>query len=414
MISIGEAIQRVLARTKTGKIERVALGDACGSTLAGPVKAVVNVPSFRNSQMDGYAVRSRETASASTQSPIRLRKGPTVAAGSPKPGELPPGHAASVMTGAALPDGADAVIPIEDLREMADGVHISARVEAGCFIRPAGIDLAAGETVLLGGSQLRPADIGLLASLGCTEVERVTPPRVAILGTGDELVSVGKPLGFGQIHDSNAHALAAAVQVCGGQPHYLGIVRDTKSALTEAFRSAATYDLVISTGGVSVGKFDYVKEVLEDLGVERSFWKVAQKPGKPVTFGQQGDGALFFGLPGNPVSAMVCFEIYVGPAIRSILGRRDLFRPTIKVVLAEDMGTSERFHELVRCQRSVVGGAVTATLAGNQNSGALHSLARADCLVLSPPGRKRLHSGEEHLALDLSSDTNFSSIHAFS
>lgn len=414
MISIAEAIRRVLAQTRPGRPESVPLVEACGRTLANPIRASVDVPSFRNSQMDGYAVRTMDLHEVSAAAPIVLGLGPTVAAGASDPGHLKSRTAAPIMTGAALPEGADAVIPIEDTAEVPGGVRISTRPAPGTFVRPAGIDLQSGETVLAAGRQLRPADIGMLASLGQTAIETVASPTVAILGTGDELVSVGQPLGFGQIHDSNAYALAAAVKVCGGRPDYLGIVRDTKDELRAAFRKAARYDFVISTGGVSVGKFDYVKEVLDELDVVREFWRVAQKPGKPVTFGRQDEGALFFGLPGNPVSAMVCFELYVAPAIRSTLGRREVFRPTIRVGLAEDMGNSERFHELLRCKRTETEGQSIASLAGSQNSGALHSLSRADCLVLSPPGRRTLRAGEDHEALDLSSDIKFSSKHPFS
>jgi len=276
------------------------------------------------------------------------------------------------------------------------------------------MDLRQGETVLRRGRILRPADIGLLASLGCEKVLRTAAPRVAILGTGDELVEVGKPLGFGQIHDSNAYVLAAASEAAGAVPTRLGIIPDDRESLEAAFQATTAYDLVLSTGGVSVGKFDYVKEVLDGLGVDRLFWKVAQKPGKPVTFGQHSGGALYFGLPGNPVSALVCFELYVAPAIRAILGQTDVFRPTIQVELGEDISTTERFEELVRCKRSVQGSQILAHRAGSQNSGALHSLSHADCLVISPAGHGQLSSGSRMPALDLTAGSGFSANHPFS
>jgi molybdopterin molybdotransferase len=414
MISISEAIQLVLGRVRSGTSESVGVSEACGSTLAEDLQAGADVPGFRNSQMDGFAVRASDLSGASTRTPVILQAGETVAAGSGQPGRLPPAVAIPIMTGAALPDDADAVVPIENTRSVETGIEFTTSPDVDAFVRQPGMDLRQGETVLQRGRILRPADIGLLASLGCEKVLRTAGPRVAILGTGDELVEVGKPLGFGQIHDSNAYVLAAAAAETGAVPTRLGIIPDDRASLEAAFEATTDYDLVLSTGGVSVGKFDYVKEVLDGLGVDRLFWKVAQKPGKPVTFGQHSGGALFFGLPGNPVSAMVCFELYVAPAIRAILGQTDVFRPTIEVELGEDIRTTERFEELVRCKRSVESGHVLAYRAGSQNSGALHSLSHADCLVISPPGQGELSRGERTLALDLTAGSGFSTQHPFS
>ena len=414
MISISEAIQLVLGRVRAGASESVEMSEACGSTLAEDLRAGADVPGFRNSQMDGFAVRASDLTGASADTPIRLEEGMTVAAGSDEPGRLLPGGAIPIMTGAALPDDADAVVPVEDTRSADGKIEFTTNPPVNAFVRQPGMDLRRGETVLRRGRVLRPADIGLLASLGCETVLRSAPPRVAILGTGDELVEVGKPLGFGQIHDSNAYVLAAAAAAAGAVPTRLGIISDDRASLEAAFESVTGYDLVLSTGGVSVGKFDYVKEVLDGLGVDRLFWKVAQKPGKPVTFGQHSGGALFFGLPGNPVSAMVCFELYVAPAIRAILRQTAVFRPAIEVELGEDIRTTDRFEELVRCKRSVQGGQVLARRAGSQNSGALHSLSHADCLVISPPGKGELSSGERMLALDLTAGSGFRAEHPFS
>jgi len=414
MISISEAIQLVLARVRSGPSGSVEMSAACGSTLAEDLRAEADVPGFRNSQMDGFAVRAADLSGASAKEPVLLRAGKTVAAGTGAPGHLDPGVAIPIMTGAALPDGADAVVPVEDTRSAEASIEFTSSPEVDAFVRQPGMDLRRGETVLRRGRVLRPADIGLLASLGRENVLRTVPPRVAILGTGDELVEVGKPLGFGQIHDSNAYVLAAAAADAGAVPTRLGMIPDDPGALEEAFGGATGYDLVLSTGGVSVGKFDYVKEVLDGLGVDRLFWKVAQKPGKPVTFGQHSDGALFFGLPGNPVSAMVCFELYVAPAIRAILGQSGVFRPTIGVTLGEDLKTTTRFEELVRCKRRLEGDQIIVHRAGSQNSGALHSLSHADCLVISPPGRGELSSGERMQALDLTAASGFSAEHPFS
>ena len=381
------------------------MANSCGDTLAEDVVAAADVPGFRNSQMDGFALRAEDLSAACEANPVRLPVGAPIAAGATDPGTLQAGRTLPIMTGAALPAGADAVVPLEDAREAPDGIEFVTSPQAGSFIRPAGMDLRSGELVLPRGRVLQPADLGLLASLGLSAVRRVAPPRVAILGTGDELVGLGEPLGFGQIHDSNAYALAAACTDAGAVPTCLGIVGDTRAALQSALDQARAYDLVLTTGGVSVGKFDYVKEILDELGVRREFWKVAQKPGKPITFGAHPEGTLYFGLPGNPVSAMVCFELYVAPAIRAILGQSALFRPTVEVELGEDLRTSEKFEELVRCERR--GGetewrpAPVVTLAGSQNSGALHSLSRAEYLAISRPGQSSFARGDCLEALDL-------------
>jgi molybdopterin molybdotransferase len=301
------------------------------------------------------------------------------------------------MTGAPIPPGSDAVVRLEDTRPGPDSVTVEVLHAPAVdeFIRPAGEDLRKGERVLESGRILGPADLGLLASMGRPSVEVRVAPRVAVLSTGDELMPLGTPLGPGQIYNSNAYALAAAVRTAGGVPVVAPIVRDRPSLLREAFLGAAECDVVLSTGGVSVGDHDHVRPIMAEIGLEQRFWRVAQKPGKPIAFAQ-GGARLYFGLPGNPVSSLVCFFLYVAPALRRSLGRRDVFPARTEVTMATTVATARDLTELVRCRLRRDG---WTTQDGTQSSGALRSLALADALVLSLPGVDRLREGERYPAL---------------
>jgi len=255
-------------------------------------------------------------------------------------------------------------------------------------------------------------DAGILASIGFAQVPVSRRPRVAILGTGDELVPLGRRLETGQIHDSNAYTLAAAVEEIGGLPERMGIVPDERRSLHEVLQKAASFDAVLSTGGVSVGDFDHVKEVMDEIGLTRRFWKVAQKPGKPITFAAR-EGCLYFGLPGNPVSAMVCFSLYVAPALRAALGRRDIHAPAVGVTVGEAVRTARDLTELVRCTLRPEGDVLVARPTGSQSSGVLRSLSLADGLLLSPPGRDGFEPGERATALRLREGIDLSETHAF-
>ncbi len=412
MVSIAQAMALVLGEVGRMGTERVPLAGASGRILAEVVHAPFDVPGFANSQMDGFAARATDLARARETAPVALPVTATVAAGRPLESPVEPGTCVRIMTGAAVPPGADTVVPIEDAVAEGAMVRFTAPSPPGRFVRPAGEDLACGEAILQRGRCLRPPDIGVLASIGCVEVPVSLRPRVAIVGTGDELVPIGRPLGPGQIHDSNAYTLAAAVEALGGVADRLGIVADDRESLRAMLQEAARYDCVLSTGGVSVGDFDYVKEVMDELGLRRRFWRVAQKPGKPLTFAAQ-PGCLYFGLPGNPVSAMVCFHLYVAPALRASLGRPDIFPATVEVTVAEEMRTAGSLMELVRCRLEREGDRLTARPTGTQSSGALRSLSLADALVLSPPGQDRLRAGDRALALRLHPAEALSTAHPF-
>ena len=308
MLSVREALDLVLRDLAPLGSEQVPLPQALGRVLAAAVRATRDIPPFRNSAMDGYAVRAIDTTSATARAAVRLRILEVIGAGALPRQAVGQGTATKIMTGSPMPEGADAVVRIEDTAEREGIVDVQIAVAAGANVRHPGEDMCAGETVLTPGRALRPADIGLLASLGTAVVGVHRRPVVVILSTGDELVELGQPLAPGQIVNSNAYTLAAAVEEAGGTARVLGIVRDTVEATRGAFLDAFNSDVVLSTGGVSMGTFDLVRATLAELGVVEHFWKVAQKPGKPLAFGMH-DGVPVFGLPGNPVSSLVCFYL---------------------------------------------------------------------------------------------------------
>jgi molybdopterin molybdotransferase len=392
MISVRDALDRVLDGLPRLAGEQVALTAARGRVLAETIRAPRDVPPFRNSAMDGYAVRSADIVAARADRAVRLRVLETVPAGAVAQHVVSSGAAIRIMTGAPMPDGADAVVRVEDTGEAGEYVDVCAAVAAGANVRDAGEDVRAGETVLAPGRTLRPADIGLIASLGCAMVRVVRRARVAILSTGDELVDVGQPLGPGQIVNSNAYTLAAAVEEAGGEPVLTGIVRDRPELIRAAFASAVSADVVLSTGGVSVGSFDYVRPILAELGYQERFWKVAQKPGKPLTFGLCGHTPVF-GLPGNPVSSLVCFYLYVLPALRTMMGLERVHLPSTAATLAASLTKTAGLTEFVRCSLEGPPEEYRARSTGTQSSGVLRSLSLGDGLIVGPSEAKILPAG---------------------
>jgi molybdopterin molybdotransferase len=364
--------------------EDVVLPQALGRVLAEPVLARRDVPPFRNAAMDGYAVRAGDVSAAGAHTSVRLRILEVVGAGSMPRQTVTAGCATKIMTGSPMPDGADAVVRVEDTEEHEGHVRILASVGSGASVRYPGEDMRAGESVLLPGRSLRPADLGLLASLSVAVVRVRRRPQVAILATGDELVDLGQPLGPGQIVNSNAYTLAAAVEEAGGVPRMLGIVRDTPEATRNAFADAFGNDMVLSTGGVSMGTFDLVRGTLAQLGVTERFWKIAQKPGKPLTFGRR-ERVPVFGLPGNPVSSLVCFYLYVRPALRAMSGLARLHLPTVAATAEERIQTAYGLTEFVRCTVDGEPGAYRVRVTGSQSSGVLRSLSLGQGLIVAPP-----------------------------
>ncbi len=373
MLTVEGALSRILASVPAGSSERVSLADSYGRVLAEPVDAPVNLPPWANSAMDGYAIRAADL-------PGRLRVIETIAAGRAPTCRVEPGTAARIMTGAPVPAGADAIVKVEDTQTFGDHVVIEVAATVGQHIRTEGSDVRRGTRLLEPGKRISPGTAGLLASLGLATVRVACRPRVAILSTGDELVAPGGLLGPGQIYSSNNLALVGLVIEAGGQALDHGTVADDPVQLRARFAAAAEgADLVVTTGGVSVGDFDHVKDVI-GAGVE--FWRVAMKPGKPLAFGQLLNKP-FFGLPGNPVSCMVNFLEFVRPVIRTMLGDPRPFLPVVDAVLSRPVKRAPGRVELVRVRLEPhEEGLVAHPAGGHQGSGNVRSMADAHGFAL--------------------------------
>jgi molybdopterin molybdotransferase len=381
-ITVDDARARILSSIEVLSPVTVPLGEALGRALAEDVIAGEAIPPFDNSAMDGYAVRHGDVAAASAASPVTLRVLQDLAAGSVATHAVGPGEAIRIMTGAPMPDGADAVVRVEDTRPDADTVRILTPVAAAMDVRRAGEDVAIGDLILTKGTRLHAGAIGMLATQGRARVRVFPGPVVAVISTGDELVEVGEPLPPGKIRNSNAWTLAAQATECGATPRVMGIARDNEAALRAMISEALTADLVVTSGGVSVGDYDVVKAVLDELGA-MLFWKVKQRPGKPLAFGVI-DGTPLFGLPGNPTASMVSFEQYVRPAILKMSGRAGAARQRVEVVIGEDMKKRPGLRAFVRVILTREDGALVARRAGPQGSGMLRAMTRAHGLLILP------------------------------
>lgn len=393
MISVREARDRVLSAVRPLGAERVPIVRALGRVAAEEVISAVTIPPLANSAMDGFAVRAADLRGASRERPAALKVLRDLPAGYVSDTAVGPGQAIRIMTGAPVPPGADAVVRKEDAESAGGEVRIFVEAPAGKDIRPAGEDVRPGDAVLAPGDLIRPAEVGVLASVNVPSVLVRMRPRVAILSTGDELVEVGGPLGPGKIVNSNSYSLAALVAAAGGVPMQLGIARDTPEALREKLAEARAADAIVTSGGVSVGDYDFVKDVLAEMGAEMSFWKVAMKPGKPQAFGLI-DGRPVFGLPGNPVSTMVSFEMFVRPALRKMMGHRALFR---RVLRARLEGGARKGAGMIHFNRVILapeGEGWVARSTGTQSSGALRSMSLATGLAALPAEATEIAPGD--------------------
>jgi molybdopterin molybdotransferase len=393
VLSVAEALARVLADVPVLGTEVVPLSDALERVLAGPVISRREIPPWDNSSMDGYAVRAADTSAASAERPVVLQVVGEIAAGGTAPRAIRPTEAYRILTGAPLPPGSDAVVPQEDVQRSGARVSLHRPVEVGAYVRQRGEDIRSGDRMLEAGTVLRPAALGVLASLGHARVDVYRRPTLAVLSTGDELVEPDSPLGPGQIPDSNSYTLCGLARAAGAVPLSLGIAPDSREALVERLRRGLQADVMVSSAGVSVGDRDFVREAAESLGARLDFWKVNMRPGKPITFGRIGD-RFFFGLPGNPVSSMVTFELFVRPVLRRLGGYRTLNRPRIHARALEpiDNPGSRPGYLRVRLERS--GGEVGARPTGNQGSGILRSMLLADGLAVVP-GDTQIPKGSE-------------------
>ncbi|HEY6378968.1 MAG TPA: gephyrin-like molybdotransferase Glp [Candidatus Dormibacteraeota bacterium] len=395
METVAGAQRRILARLAALPAERVEIADAVGRVLAEPVVSTRTLPPFDNSAMDGYALRAADVAGAAPGTPLVL---PVVGESLPGrlPGPLAAGTAMRIMTGAPLPRGADAVVPHEHTDNGRERVAVRVHVNSGDNKRGAGSDIRPGDIVLPRGRRLRGPDLAVCAALGQAAVAVSRRPRVAVLSTGDELVEVGTEPAPGQIVDSNAAALAAAVVEAGGRPVRVGIARDTAADLRDKFHAAtaAGCDLLVSSAGVSVGDHDHVRDVVGELG-DLDFWRVAMRPGKPLAVGHVA-GVPFVGLPGNPVSSLVTFELFVRPAILALQGATELHRRRSAARALEPLPKPaglETFLRGVLVAARAPGELPGVRLTGGQDSGRIRSMAEADCLIVLPAEGTRVESG---------------------
>jgi molybdopterin molybdotransferase len=385
--SYDEARKIILERVSPLGSEVVPALDAVGRVLAEDFAAPWDFPAWDNSAMDGYAVRAAEA-----QGGAALPLSDYVPAGSAAGTPLAAGTAAKILTGAPLPAGADTVLPFEDAEEQGGRVRAKGPVTAGAHVRRHGEDLRQGEIALAAGTVVGPAEVSWLATSSRLLVPVRRRPRVAILSTGDELVAPGEPLGPGQIHDSNSVAVAAAVRQAGGEPVLLGIARDEREPLRERLAEGLRADVLVTTAGVSMGDRDYVREVLAALEVRQIFWKVDIKPGRPTAFGVRG-GNLVFSLPGNPVSTLLTFEQFVRPALLKLAGRRQVFRPTVRAEFQEVLRRKPGRVSFVRVRLEREGEALRAWSAGNQDTGILKTMLRADGIAIVPAEQGDLGPG---------------------
>jgi len=389
VISVEEALERILSRIGVLGDEQVPLGRALHRVLAEPAVAGLDLPPWPNSSMDGYALRGADTTAASTAAPGRLAVAGRVAAGHVAARALAPGEAFRIFTGGPLPEGADSVIPQEDVTLEGDTLLVPRPVKVGDYVRPRGEDVRAGDRVLEPGRFLGAAEVGILAALGRSQVRVVRRPRVGILSTGDEIVDLGGRLGPGQIPNSNTYSLMAQVREAGAEPVSLGVARDRQADIEARFQWGLGCDLLISSAGVSVGEHDFVKSALEHLGAEQHLWLVNMRPGKPIAFAtipSADKHALpVFALPGNPVSAMVTFELFVRPALLRLGGHAKLNRPLIRARADAAIANPGRRRGYLRVTLTTDGaGSYGARLTGDQSSGILRSMVAADGLAVVP------------------------------
>lgn len=392
-ISVEEAREIVLSSVERMGSERLHIMDSLGRVLAEEIVSRLNLPPFDNSAMDGFALRADDIKSASHEDPVSLQIIEELSAGVLPSAKVEFGTAIRIMTGAPLPKGADSVLRVEDSREEAGRVFVLKPIERGENIRREGEDIRKGQTVLSIGGELNPGAIAMLASLGQSSVMVTQRPLVGVLSTGDELVDIGEYAKEGKVVASNLYALAAQILQAGATPLVLGIVSDEPELIEAKLHEAMRCDVILTTGGVSVGSHDYVKDILYRLRYEPKLWRVRMRPGYPLLFGDIC-GKAIFGLPGNPISAMVCFEQFVRPALRKMMGHQRLYRPRLQARLREALRQKPGRKSFLRARLVREDGDYSVTIVGNQSSGAMLSMARANSLLVFPADRDEFAEGE--------------------
>lgn len=394
LLTVDEALASIVETAQPLSIERVAVSGAAGRVLREPARTLVDLPPFPSSAMDGFAVRA---ADAPGELPISFR----VAAGSPPPGPLPPGSAAGISTGGLVPEGADAIVPVELVEDRGTRVAIPASASVGQHVRPRGGDMREGDVVVDAGTRLGPAQIGALAAAGIAEVTCSTAPHVAVLATGSELRFAGESLQAGQIYESNRAMVAAVLERVGAYVDVLPVVADDETAHREAIARGLEADVLVTSGGVSMGEHDLVRRIEAQLGVREIFWGVAVKPGKPISFGARG-GTLAFGLPGNPVSSLVGALVFVATGLRALQGAEDAFPRYALGVASSALRRNPQRDEFVRAVRVDDGDDVVLRPISGQESHMIARAAVADSLVHVPRGDGEISAGRlaRFLALD--------------
>ena len=405
LLSVDEARERILSQFQPVKTETLPLGECLNRVLAQNIIAADELPLFDNSSMDGFAIRAADVTHATSASPRSLRVVADIPAGSSPTVSLEPGEAARIMTGAQMPDGADAVVPVEDTdfndhsagTEAPKDVQIFKAIHAGDNVRRRGMDIHTGDFVLHKGRRLKPQDLGLLAMLGFSQVIAYRRPRVALFSSGDELIAVDAPLEKGKIRDSNSYTIAALLENADAQVIRLGVAKDNFDSAQALFEKAVylRVDLILSSAGVSVGAFDFVKSVIETHG-SMDFWRVNMRPGKPLAFGNY-KAVPFIGLPGNPVSAFVGFEVFVRPTMQKLGGSLNEGRQSVRVRSVEEINSDGR-ESYLRADVREENGVLVARLTGHQGSGNIHSLVQANALLIIPAGVKCVPAGQEATA----------------
>lgn len=398
-----DAALRILAEARQQPALRIPLDDALGHVLAYDILSPLDIPAHTNSAMDGYACRAEDVRGASAEHPVRLKVVEQIPAGYFPTRRLGPQECARIFTGAPIPDGADSVVRQEDTDLGAEAVAIFKDRDAGINFRLAGEDLKEGALALPAGALLGPAELGVLASLAMAHPMVVRKPRVGILGSGDEIADIDDPeaiLSGRKIASSNTHTLIALVKLAGGEPVDLGVAKDSARSMREHFERAVDCDLLVTSAGISVGEHDFVKPVLESLGAEIRFWKLRMRPGAPVGFGVLR-GIPWVGLPGNPVSTMVTFELFVRPAIRKMAGHTLPFRRSVPVRVAEKITLGPKLQHFLRGVVTEGPKGAEARLTGPQGSGILTSMVKANALLVIPEGQHETPAGSVVQALPL-------------
>jgi molybdopterin molybdotransferase len=413
MLTVSQASDRILAEIRELDIESVPLRKALGRVSAEEISATVTIPPWSNSSMDGYAVRSADIEPVMKGQPVKLRVVATVAAGEFAPRPLKRGEAMRIMTGAPVPEGADSVIRKEHTDGGAKRVEIRQAGDVWKNIRPAGEDFRRGDVLAKRGAPMRAALIGVLASSGVSKVKVFRRPRVAIISSGNELVEIDEfdeVIAERRIVSTNSYTLEALTRLAGGVPVDLGIAADTKSSLKQKLASARKCDLILTSAGVSVGDLDYTRDVFAEMGGELKFWKVKMRPGAPLAFGMLKD-VPWLGVSGNPVSAMVSFELFVRPVLRKMQGHSLLFRRTVTVTVEEEVKIAAKLKHFLR---AIVtrneDGTLSARLTGHQSSGALTSMAQANALLIVPETSPKVAKGSQLQALMLDQSLDETSV----